>query len=162
MIRTIRTVSLILFLSAATFAASATVPKEPGSQKKDSQAAGEAAPAKSSANERAAKTSDEAGAATRMTPFGQAKTSSAPRAPRRSAASMSHLVKVEEQGDTILFRQRMPFGEKVWKKARTKLSDQERELLEAHQAAKASSSKGPSAGESGRPGSTPGKTGSNR
>ena len=158
MIKTIRTVSLILFFSAVTLTAAATAPKEPRAQEQDSR------PAEKAAKSPATKSSENAPgeAATRMTPFGQAKTSSAPRAPRRSAASMSHLVKVEEQGDTIVFRQRMPFGEKVWKKARTKLSDQERELLEAHQAAKASSSKGPSAGESGRPGSTPGKTGSNR
>ncbi len=157
MIKTIRAVSLVLFLAAATLVASATAPKEPRAQERESQASGTAATGKPPASKRSKKASGDAESTTRMTPFGQAKTTSVPRPPRPSASGVSHLVKVEEQGDTIVFRQRMPFGEKVWKRARTELSDQERELLEEHRAAKPSSAKGPTTPGSGRPGGAPRK-----
>ena len=157
MIKMIRAVSPVLCLAAATLVASATAPKEPRAQERESQAPKAAAAVKPSSSKRSEKASDDAEPATRMTPFGQAKTTSAPRPPRPSASGVSHLVKVEEQGDTIIFRQRTPFGEKVWKRARTELSDQERELLEAHRAAKPSSAGGPATPGSGRPGRAPRK-----
>ena len=73
----------------------------------------------------------------RKTPFGVVKTTGAKPAPRPpSATAVSHLVQVEEQGEEIVFRQRTPFGQRVWKRNRSELSSQEQELLEAHQAAK--------------------------
>ena len=140
MIETNRAISWVLLVFVVASVGDATAPKEPRAQEQDSQTA-EAASAKSGVRRASQKASDDRGTATRMTPFGQAKTQTTPR-PRRSTASMSHLVKVEEQGAIIVFRQRIPFGERVWKKARTELSDQERELLEAHQAAKPRSQEG--------------------
>ena len=147
MIKTSRAVSLFLLVSMAAFAASATAPKDPKSREQRAATA-----AKASADDR----SGEKRSTTRKTPFGAVKTTNSTARPAGpSAAAVSHLVKVEERGDTIVFRQRTPFGETVWKRARTELSAQERELLETHRAGKPGPVSGRTPSDSGRSGDDP-------
>ena len=146
-IKASRVVSLLLFMSIAAFAASATAPKDPKPHEPRAATA-----AKASADDG----SGEKRPTTRKTPFGEAKTTNSNSRPAGpSAAAVSHLVKVEERGDTIVFRQRTPFGEKVWKRARTELSAQERELLETHQAGKSGPVSGRTVTDSDRSGDDP-------
>ena len=147
MIKASRAVSLFLLVSMAALAASATAPKDPKSREPRATTA-----AKASADDR----SGEKRPTTRKTPFGAAKsTNSTSRPAGPSAAAVRHLVKVEERGDTIVFRQRTPFGERVWKRARTELSAQEREFLETHQAGKPGPVAGRTPSDSGRSGDDP-------
>jgi hypothetical protein len=41
------------------------------------------------------------------------------------------MLKIEESGDTVIFRRRTPFGDQVWRRKRSELSDMEREAVEA-------------------------------
>ncbi len=54
----------------------------------------------------------------------------APASPGRLADDP--MLKIEETGDTVVFRRRTPFGDQVWRRKRSELSDMEREAVEAH------------------------------
>ena len=62
------------------------------------------------------------------TPFGPS-LRGAPAAARRPADHS--LVKVEDKGDTVIFRRRTPFGDQVWQRRRTELSAVEKEMIAA-------------------------------
>lgn len=77
---------------------------------------------------------------------------------RRREAVASPLLKIEESGDTVTFRRRTPFGDQVWKKKRSELTDLEKEMIAAHKdggkAAAAGSDSARQAGAAGAPATT--------
>ncbi|HYM13023.1 MAG TPA: hypothetical protein VEU62_19950 [Bryobacterales bacterium] len=74
-----------------------------------------------------------------QTPFGPSLRAATPDDSREEAekrhqeAVASPLLKIEESGDTVTFRRRTPFGDQVWKKKRSELTDLEKEMIAAHQ-----------------------------
>ncbi len=64
-----------------------------------------------------------------QTPFGPS-LRGAPTAAARRPANHS-LVRVEEKGDTVIFRRRTPFGDQVWERRRSELSAVEKEMIAA-------------------------------
>jgi hypothetical protein len=73
----------------------------------------------------------------RQTPFGSTRvTEDAARQKEPAVSSVSHLITLREQGDTIVFTQKTPFGPRRWERKESQLSDQERELLKMHRAKK--------------------------
>ncbi len=53
----------------------------------------------------------------------------------RRALKDDPMLKIEESGDTVTFKRRTPFGEQVWRKKRSELTDLEKEMMEARRAA---------------------------
>ena len=83
----------------------------------------------------------------RQTPFGPAKVVAEPRKPLSLPADP--MLTVEQQGDTVVFRRKTPFGVQIWKKPLAELDAVERQLLRrehgdnAEQAAREGSSAAP-------------------
>ena len=69
----------------------------------------------------------------RRTPFGWKKAAEKAEETPPPPASSS-FVEVEEQGDTIVFKRRTPFGRQSWRKKRSDLTPQEQEMLKVHRA----------------------------
>lgn len=73
-----------------------------------------------------------------QTPFGPSLRAATPEQSKEAAekrhreAVASPLLKIEESGDTVTFRRRTPFGDQVWKKKRSELTDVEKEMIAAH------------------------------
>ncbi len=88
------------------------------------------AESKKTSAEEAKKSSAQGG---RRTPFGWKKAAEkAEETPPPPASSA--FVEVEEQGDTIVFKRRTPFGRQSWRKKRSELTSQEQEMLKVHRA----------------------------
>ena len=83
----------------------------------------------------------------KQTPFGPAKVVAEPRKPLSLLADP--MITVEQQGDTVVFRRKTPFGVQMWKKRMAELDAVERQLLKrergnnAGRAARKSSSAAP-------------------
>ena len=83
----------------------------------------------------------------KQTPFGPAKVVAEPRKPLSLLAD--RMLTAEQQGDTVVFRRKTPFGVQIWKKRLTELDAVERQLLRrergnnAGRAARKSSSAAP-------------------
>ena len=103
------------------------------------------APAKEENNKAAQKQSLKDGEYMKQTPFGLMK-----QGPAKKSAEpdVGRFVEVEEQGDTIIFRRRTPFGQQVWKRQREQLSEVEKKMLQRQQKTvqAAKPGQGPSAG----------------
>ena len=65
------------------------------------------------------------------TPFGPTTRSATNERPAPRTLAQDPQVKVEESGETITFRRQTPFGEQVWRRQRSELSEAEKELLAA-------------------------------
>jgi hypothetical protein len=76
----------------------------------------------------AAKAEREASGPTKQTPFGPVK-AKAEEPPPAQKLSDDTLISAEEQGEIVVFRRKTPFGDQVWKRKKSELSDEERELL---------------------------------
>ncbi len=115
-----------------------SLPWSAGAEQKD-------APAKKENDKTAQKQALKDGEHMKQTPFGLMK-----QGPAKKSAEpdVGRFVEVEEQGDTIIFRRRTPFGQQVWKRQREQLSEVEKKMLQRQrktvQAAKPG--QGPSAG----------------
>lgn len=69
-------------------------------------------------------------AATRNTPFGRVRQDANPQpAPKPEKPSETGLVSAEAKGDTVTFRRKTPFGNQVWTRKRSELSEDEKEIL---------------------------------
>ena len=66
-----------------------------------------------------------------QTPFGPAKVVAEPRKPLSLLADP--MITVEQQGDTVVFRRKTPFGVQIWKKRLAELDAVERQLLKQAQ-----------------------------
>jgi hypothetical protein len=67
---------------------------------------------------------------TRNTPFGRVRQDANPQpAPKPEKPSETGLVRAEVKGDTVTFRRKTPFGNQVWTRKRSELSDDEKEIL---------------------------------
>jgi hypothetical protein len=80
----------------------------------------------------AAKAEREASGPTKQTPFGpvKAKSEEPPPTPKLSEDG---LLSAEDQGEVVVFRRKTPFGDQVWKRKKSELTDDERELLARRQ-----------------------------
>lgn len=69
-----------------------------------------------------------------QTPFGPAKRQSTAPKPPPPPSTAKPLVDVKLDGDTYTFSRQTPFGSQRWKRAKSKLSADEKKLIEAHEA----------------------------
>ena len=115
-----------------------SLPWSAGAEQKD-------APAKKENDKAAQKQALKDGEHMKQTPFGLMK-----QGPAKKSAEpdVGRFVEVEEQGDTIIFRRRTPFGKQVWKRQRGQLSEVEKKMLQRQQKTvqAAKPGQGPSAG----------------
>ncbi len=115
-----------------------SLPWSAGAEQKD-------APAKKENDKAAQKQALKDGEHMKQTPFGLMK-----QGPAKKSAEpdVGRFVEVEEQGDTIIFRRRTPFGKQVWKRQRGQLSGVEKKMLQRQQKTvqAAKPGQGPSAG----------------
>src|SRR5262249_47783083 len=70
-----------------------------------------------------------------QTPFGPSVRAEDGRGTARRGPRVDPLLKIEENGDTVTFKRRTPFGEQVWSKKRSELTDLEKEMIEAQRTA---------------------------
>ena len=115
-----------------------SLPWSAGAEQKD-------APAKKENDKAAQEQTLKDGEHMKQTPFGLMKQGPA----KKSAGpDVGRFVEVEEQGDTIIFRRRTPFGQQVWKRQREQLSEVEKKMLQRQQKTvqAAKPGQGPSAG----------------
>ena len=69
-------------------------------------------------------------AGTRDTPFGRVRQDANPQpAPKPEKPSETGLVSAEAKGDIVTFRRKTPFGNQVWTRKRSELSDDEKVIL---------------------------------
>ena len=68
--------------------------------------------------------------------------------PKRRVVKDDPTLKIEESGDTVTFKRQTPFGEQVWRRKRSELSDIEKEMIAARNQALAPSKAAPAAGGS--------------
>ena len=55
--------------------------------------------------------------------------------PRRPVVKDDPMLKIEESGDAVTFKRQTPFGEQVWRRKRSELSDVEKEMMAARKQA---------------------------
>ena len=99
----------------------------------------------------AKKSSPERQGKIKQTPFGPVKVGAEPRKPHSLRADP--MITVEQQGDTVVFKRKTPFGVQTWKKPLTELDAIEKQLLKrehgnnAEQATREGSSTAPPASD---------------
>jgi hypothetical protein len=78
-------------------------------------------------------------AAEHQTPFGvmRVKVKEEPAAASASSDTGLRFTEIEEQGEFVVFRRDTPFGAQSWKKKRSELTDEDRELMKQVRAAQA-------------------------
>lgn len=67
-------------------------------------------------------------AKTRQTPFGPVKATSEKPRPSSGLAA-DPFVSAKQEGDVVIFSRKTPFGDQVWRKKKSELSDEEQALL---------------------------------
>jgi len=87
----------------------------------------------SDSDEQSSETHDSTAKKTTRTPFGRSKSTSEKK-PKPSPPATTPFMQVEEEGDSIVFKRRTPFGVQAWTKKRSELTAEEKEMLRDHQA----------------------------